>query len=288
MEKLIITAALSGGLTTRQHNLNVPHTPEETARAAVECWKAGAAVVHLHTRDPETGKPVHRVDLFRETIRLIRQECDLVINTTTGAAPGIPLDERIGIIPKLSADPGVKPDMASLNCGSLNFGFLNRKMREFVMNDVQMNPWSSLLHFADTMKGCGVKPELEIYDGAMINNAMVLKSLDALEEPLHFQFVLGVLGGLQPTIQNLMFLKDSVPAGATWSICSIGLTIFNLGPVAIAAGGNVRVGLEDCVFISEGVRADSSAQMVAKIVRIAKEMGREVATPAEARKILSL
>jgi 3-keto-5-aminohexanoate cleavage enzyme len=212
----------------------------------------------------------------------------MIINTTTGVGPDATLEERIAIIPELSADPKVKPEMASLNCGSLNFGMLNREKREFVLNDVQMNPWASLLHFADTMKQYGVKPELEIYEAGMINNAQVLQSLDAVKAPLHFQFVLGVLGGLQATIDNLVFLKNSIPKDATWSVCAIGLNIYTISPVAIAAGGNVRVGFEDCVHIAKGVLADSNAQMVAKIVHLSQEMGREVATPEEARKILSL
>jgi 3-keto-5-aminohexanoate cleavage enzyme len=288
MEKTIITAAVTGGLTTRQQNPNLPHTPNEIAKAAIDSYKAGAAIVHLHVRDPLTGERIHKVGLFKETIRIIRQECDMIINTTTGVGPDATLEERIAIIPELSADPKVKPEMASLNCGSLNFGMLNREKREFVLNDVQMNPWASLLHFADTMRQCGVIPELEIYDAGMINNALVLRSLDALTEPLHFQFVLGVLGGMQPTVENLVFLKTSIPQSATWSLCAIGLNIYTLGPAALAAGGNIRVGFEDCVHISKGVLAESNAQIVAKMARFAEQMGREIATPAEARKILSL
>jgi 3-keto-5-aminohexanoate cleavage enzyme len=255
----------------------------------VDSWRAGAAIAHLHVRDPLTGERVHDVKLFKEVIRIIRGECDIIINTTTGVGPNAPLEERIGIIPALSVDPAFKPEMASLNCGSINVGFLDRKKREFILNDVQMNPWASLLYFADTIKQCGVKPELEIWDAAFINNAMVLHSLDALSEPFYFQFVLGVLGGLQATVDNLTILKNSIPRGSTWSVCVIGgANIYILAPVAIAAGGHVRVGLEDCVYIAPGIRADSNAQMVAKIARMSKEMGREVATPQEARKILSL
>lgn len=288
MDKLIITAAVVGALTTREQNPNVPYTPEEIARAAIESWKAGASIVHLHVRDPRTGGCVQDPHLFEDLIRKIRAECNVIINTSTGGGPGISLEQRIGIIPYLTGREGARPEMASLNCGSLNFGLLNRKKREFILNDVQMNPWASMLHFADTMKECSVKPELEIYDAGMINNATVLHSLDALREPLHFCFVLGVLGGLQPTVDNLMFLKNSIPAGATWSICIVGLPIFTLAPVAIGAGGHVRVGLEDCTYVSKGVPAKNSAELVGKIVRMAGEMGREVATVAEARKILSL
>jgi 3-keto-5-aminohexanoate cleavage enzyme len=288
VEKTIITVAPTGSLTTKKQNPNLPYTPAEIARSAVDSWKAGASVAHLHVRDPLSGERVHKAELFKETIRIIRGESDLIINVTTGAGPDTPLAERIGVIPELSADPAVKPEMASLNCGSLNFGILDRKNREFILNDVQMNPWKSLLHFADTMKQCGVIPELEIYDAGMINNALVLRSLEALSEPLHFQFVLGVLGGMQPTVENLVFLKSSIPQGATWSLCAVGLNIYSLGPAALAAGGNVRVGFEDCVHISKGVLAESNAQIVAKMARFAEEMGHEIATPAEARKILNL
>jgi 3-keto-5-aminohexanoate cleavage enzyme len=288
MEKLIITVAPTGSLTTREQNLNVPHTPEEIAKAAIESCRAGASVVHLHVRDPLTGKPVHKAELFKETIGLIRRECDIIINTSTGAGPGMGAEERIAIVPALAADPTVKQEMASLNCGSLNYGMLSRKRREFFFNDVQMNPWSTLLKFADIMKEWGVKPELEVYDAAMINNAAVLHSLDALKAPLHFQFVLGIMGGMQATVDNLVFLKNSIPRDATWSVCAVDLSIYTVAPVAIACGGHVRVGLEDCIRISKGVLADSSAQMVAKMKHIAEQLGRDVATPAEARKILSL
>jgi 3-keto-5-aminohexanoate cleavage enzyme len=288
MEKLVITAALVGALTMKQQNPNVPYSTKEIAEAAVDAWRAGASMAHLHVRNPETGAGVQDAGMFGDLIRKIRNECDIIINTTTGGAPGISTDERIAIVPQLAADPAVKPDMASLNCGSLNFGLLNRKKREFILNDVQMNPWVAMLKFADTMKEHKVKPELEIYDAAMIHNAKVLLSLDALVEPLHFSFVLGVLGGMEATIDNLIFLKNSIPANASWSVCCVGLPIFTLAPVAIGLGGHVRVGLEDCVHIKKGVLADSSAQMVEKVARMAGEMGREIATPEEARKILNL
>jgi 3-keto-5-aminohexanoate cleavage enzyme len=288
MEKLIITAAVAGALTMREQNPNVPYTTREIAGAAIDAWKAGASMVHLHVRDQQTGVCIQDADLFREVIGIIRSECNVIINVTTGGAPGISTEGRIAIVPSLSEVPETKPDMASLNCGSLNFGLLSRTKREFILNDVQMNPWGTILHFADTMKQCGVKPELEIYDAGMINNAVVLRSLDALNEPLHFSFVLGVLGAMQATIDNLIFLKNSIPQNATWSVCAVGLPIFTLASVAIGSGGHVRVGLEDCVHISKGVLADSSAQMVEKIVRMAGEIGREVATPEEARRIFSL
>ena len=287
MEKMIISVAVTGSLTTKEQNPNIPYTPEEIAEAAVESCRAGAAIVHLHVREPSTGKAVQDIELFKKTIQLIRKDCDMLINTTTGGGPGMSFDERIAIIPALSGQ-GLRPEMASLNAGSLNFGILSRKKKKFLLDDVQMNPWSQLHRYAQTMKDHGVKPEIEIYDAGMINNAKVLYELEALEAPLHFQFVLGVMGGMQPTVDNLIFLKNSIPAGSTWSVCVVGLEIFTLGPVAVAAGGNVRLGMEDGVYISRGQLAESNAQLVEKIKRIALEMGREIATPDDARRILNL
>ncbi len=288
MDKLIITAAVTGSLTTREQNPNLPHTPQELAQAAIDSCNAGAAIVHLHVREPSTGKPIQDIDLFKETIGLIRDGCDIIVNTSTGGGPGMSHDERIAIIPALSGDARLKPEMASLNAGSVNFGIFSRRRRAFVLDAVQLNLWSELLRFADTMTEHGVKPELEIYEAGMINNAQFLDDVGALVAPLHFQFVLGVLGGMQSTVENLIFLRNSIPRGSTWSLCTVGLDIFSLGTVAIVSGGHVRVGLEDCIYISKGVLADSSAQMVEKMVRISREMGREIATPDEARSILGL
>ncbi len=288
MEKTIITVAVTGSLTTRKQNPNLPITPEQIADSVVECQDAGAAVVHLHVRDPLTEKPVQSVDLFKEAIKLIRKKCDIMVNVTTGGGPGMSLEERIGVISSLCADREVKPEMASLNAGSINFGLFNRDKRQFVLDDVQMNPWSGLLHFADTMKECNVRPEIEIYDAGKIHNATFLRDIGALNTPLQFQFVLGVLGGMQPSAENLLFLKNSVPSGSMWGLCCVGLSIFSLGPVAISLGGNIRVGFEDCIYISKGVLAQSNAQMAKKLAMMSREMGREVASPAEARQILKL
>jgi 3-keto-5-aminohexanoate cleavage enzyme len=288
LKKTIITVAVTGSLTTREQNKNTPYTPEEIADATIESYKAGAAVVHLHVREPVSGKPVQDIELFRKTIGLIRSGCDIIINASTGGGPGMSFDERIAIIPALSSDLKWKPEMASLNAGSLNFGILNRKQRAFVLDAVQQNPWTELLNFADTMTQHGVKPEVEIYEAGMIHNATVLYEIGALTKPIHFQFVLGILGGMQSTVENLIFLKNSLPPDSTWSLCAVGLDIFSLGPVAIASGGNIRVGLEDCVHITPGALAESSAEMVTKMARISRDMGREIASPMEARAILSL
>lgn len=288
MEKTIISVAVTGSLTTREQNHNLPITPDEISEAAIESCKAGASVVHLHTRDPLTGRSVQDFELYKETIRLIRKKCNIIINVSTAGAPGNTFEERIGVVAKLSADENVKPEIASFNAGSIIAGIYSREKRDFVLDVVMLNPWSQLLNFATTLTENGVKPEIEIYEAGMINNAKFLHDIGALKAPLHFQFVLGMLGEMQSTIENLVFLKNLIPQGSTWSMCAIGLAIFSLAPVAIACGGNVRVGLEDSVHISKGILAESNAQLVQKVARISKEMGRDIATPDEARKILML
>jgi 3-keto-5-aminohexanoate cleavage enzyme len=288
MDKLIITAAVTGSLVTTKQNPDLPITPEQIAKAAIESAEAGAAMVHLHVRDPESGRPVHDTALFSEVIGRIRAESDVVINISTGGGPGMSFDERIGVIPSLAAQADRKPEVASLNAGSVNFGILSQRTREFVMSTVQVNPWPELKRFSETMLKHGVKPEIEIYEAGMINNAMVLESIGALKAPLHFQFVLGVLGAMQPTAENLIFLKSCLPAKATWSVCSVGLDIFKIGPVAIASGGHVRVGLEDTVHLAPGIRARSNRKLVEKICEMANWMGRSLASPKHAREMLGL
>jgi 3-keto-5-aminohexanoate cleavage enzyme len=288
LDKLIVTAAITGSLVSREQNPDLPVTPEEIARASIDSARAGAAAVHLHVRDPETGQPVQEAGLFTEVIRRIRQESDVIINVSTGGGPGMTPEQRIGVIPTLASDPLLKPEMASLNAGSINFGVYSAKAGRFVMDAVQTNPWPELQRFAETMISHGVKPEIEAYEAGMIHNAIFLESIGALKSPLHFQFVLGVLGGMQPTVENMVFMKTSLPSGATWSVCAVGLDIFRIGPAAIAAGGHIRVGLEDTVYISAGERAHSNADLVTKTVTVAGLMGRETASPQEARTILGL
>lgn len=288
MDKLIITAAITGSLVTPQQNPNIPVTPEQIAKAAVESAEAGAAIVHLHVRDPESGIPVQDTDLFSEVVNRIRKESDVIINISTGGGPGMTFDERIGVIPKLSEQKGSRPEIASLNAGSVNFGILSERKKDFVMSAVQINPWPELKRFAETMLKHDVKPEIEVYEAGMVNNAKVLQSIGALKEPLHFQFVLGVLGAMQPTVENLVFLKTCIPEKATWSVCAVGLDIFKIGPAAIASGGHVRVGLEDSVYLSSGVKAKSNRELVVKISSIAELMGRPLASPEEARDMLCL
>lgn len=288
MKKTIITAAITGSLISKEQNPNIPITPEQIANAAIESWKAGAAITHLHVRDPESGRPVQRADLFAEVITHIRKQSDVIINVSTGGGPGMTYDERIGIIPILANNPKLKPEIASLNAGSVNFGIYSMSKKRFILDSVQLNPWSELSRFGETMRKYGIKPEIEIYEAGMIHNAQILQEIGALGKTLHFQFVLGVMGAMQATVDNLIFLKNAIPVGSTWSVCAVGLDIFRVGAAAIACGGNVRVGLEDTIYSVGGKLAESNAALVTKIVSLTKMIGCDVASPNEARKILCI
>ncbi|SET13967.1 3-keto-5-aminohexanoate cleavage protein [Anaerobranca gottschalkii] len=269
MQPLIITAALVGAEVTKDQNPNLPITPEEIAQSAYECYQAGASIIHLHVRDEE-GKPTQSVEIFKKTIGLIKEKCDCIIQISTGGAVGTPVEERI-------APLSLRPEMATLTTGTVNFG-----------NDVFMNTPKDLVAFAKAMKAYGVKPEIEVFEGGMINNALALVKRGLLELPLHFDFVLGVPGGLTAGIEELLFLKNMVPQGSTWTVAGIGRHELPLANFAILLGGHVRVGFEDNIYYEKGVLAKSNAQLVERIVTLAKILGRPVATVEQARQILNL
>lgn len=269
MDKLIITAALVGAEVTKTDNPNLPVTPEEIADAAYAAWKAGASIAHLHVRD-ENGNPTQRVDVFEKTMKLIKERCDIIIQPSTGGAVGMTPDERLQPVT-------LRPEMATLTTGTVNFG-----------DDVFMNAPKDIEIFAARMKEYGVKPEIEVFEAGMIANALRLVKKGLLTPPLHFDFVMGVPGGIPGTVKDLLHLVESIPPGSTWTVAGIGRAELPLATAAIILGGNVRVGFEDNIYYSKGVLAESNAQLVARIVRLAYELGREIASPAEARKILGL
>jgi 3-keto-5-aminohexanoate cleavage enzyme len=269
LQPLIITVALVGAEVTRQDHPKLPITPEEIAEAAIECWKAGASICHLHVREAD-GKPTQNKELFRETIRQIQKSSDMIIQVSTGGAVGMTEEERLQPV-------SLAPEMATLTVGTVNFG-----------DDVFYNSPKLIERFAKEMLTYGVKPELEIFDTGMIANAIRLWKKGLLQEPLHFDFVMGVPGGIPATFQNLLHLVDALPPNATWSVAGIGRHQLPLATLAIMMGGHVRVGFEDNIYYSKGVLADSNAQLVERIVRIAKELDRPIATPEEARKILGI
>lgn len=300
MEKLIITAAITGG-SSPLDNPYLPKTPEEQVKAAIECYEAGAAIVHIHGRNPETGMPEQKSEWLEQAIVPIREKCDIIINVSTGGAgkrvdgewlykevPEETVKGRIAVIPELSKDIKSKPDMASFNSGSPVIDIYSRKKKEFLLKFVMVHSFPDMASMADIMKAHNVKPELECYDMGMINNGKFLAELGHLESPPYFQLVLGVLGQIPATVDNLTHMVRAIPEGSPWSVCAVGANEFPMTTMSIIMGGHVRVGFEDNIYLSKGVKAKSNAELVEKIARIAKELDREIATPDEARKILGL
>lgn len=269
MTKLIITAAITGAETTKEMNPNLPCSPEEQAEAAYQCWKAGASIVHLHVRDLH-GKPSQSIELFEKVKRLIKEKCDLIIQFSTGGAVGTPVEERI-------APLHLRPEMASLNVGSINFG---DEVFENLPKDVET--------LAKEMKRLNIKPEIEVYDLGMLEYGTSLVKSGLISEPAHFQFVLGTKYGLSGAPENLFHMKSKLPPGSTFAVAGIGRFQLQLAPLAIVSGGHVRVGFEDNIYYSKGVLAESNAQLVKRISQMAELLQREVASPEEAKKILKI
>ena len=272
MEKLIITAAITGSRITRDITPHIPITPAEIVQSAYECWQEGASIVHIHVRDPNTGQGTQDVDVFRQVVEPLRENTDLILCLTTSGIPGrnLPTEDRI-------APVDLKPELASFDAGSINLG-----------GTVFINSPEFLDRAAEKMKETGVKPEIEIFDLGMIITSLRMRDQGKLDEPLHFQFVLGTPWGAPATPKSFLHLHEHIPANSTWSIIGIGKGNLPMFMMALALGGHIRVGLEDNIYYSKGVLAETNAQFVKRIVRISREYGRDIASPDEAREILSL
>ena len=269
MDKLIITAALSGAEVTRAQQPALPVTPEEIGLAAEECFQAGASIVHVHARNPD-GTPTQDKETYRQIMTAVRARCDVIVQVSTGGAVGMTPQERL-------APVTLAPEMATLSMGSVNFG-----------GDVFMNHPADMVVFLQAMQEHGVKPELEIFDSGMLTTAHRWLKKGLLTSPLHFDFVLGIPGGMAGTPEALMYLKAQLPEGASWTVAGIGAAQLPLGTLAIVLGGHVRVGFEDNVYYRKGELASSNAQLVARIARISRELDRPLATPDEARALLRI
>jgi len=269
MDKLIITAALTGSVPTKEMSALLPVTPEEIAASAGRCREAGASIVHIHARDEE-GRPTLDPAVFARTHSLITERSDLIVQVSTGGRAGADPAARAAAV-RL-----IRPEMASLTTGSTNFP-----------DQVYANPFDLVEYLAAAMVESGTKPEMEIFDSGMIANATALADKGLASSPLHFDFVLGSRGSLPASVKNLLFLSESIPSGATWTAAGLGRWQLPMAALAIVMGGHVRVGLEDNLYYRRGELA-SNEQLVARVVRLARELGRPVATPTEARAILRL
>ncbi len=271
MEKLIISACICGAEVTKENNPAVPYTVEEVVREAKSAYEAGAALIHLHVRWDD-GTPTQDKGRFQEMVDAIRKECpDVIIQPSTGGAVGMTDLERLQ-----STEITPTPEMATLDCGTCNFGG----------DEIFINTDNTINNFGDIMKERGIKPECEVFDKGMIDLALKAAKKGHIDYPIHFDFVLGVQ--MTATIRDLVIMATSIPADSTWTATGIGKNCWNIVAGTIAMGGHVRVGFEDNVYLEKGVLAKSNGEMVEKVVKIAKLMGREIATPAEAREILGL
>ena len=282
MEKLIITAALTGAQQGKAANPNLPEQPGEIVAQAIECWRAGAAIAHIHARDTD-GRPTSDVEVFRQIYEPLKDQTDLVICLSTGGARSLPLKDRVAVV------PAFKPDLASFNIGSAMQGIYDFKNKKWLVDFTMAQSFADLEFIGRTMLKNGTKPELEIYDYGMINNALLFRHIGVLKDPLHFSLVMGIPGQTtSATPKNLLHLVESIPPEATYQVIGIGRHQFPMITMGMIMGGHIRVGLEDNLYIEKGKLAQGNAQLVEKAVRMARELGREIASPAEARRILSL
>jgi 3-keto-5-aminohexanoate cleavage enzyme len=280
MSKLIITAAVTGGEpVSREMTPYVPTTAEEITEETVRCWEAGASIVHLHAKEPGTGKPAPDPNpLLRQYVEMIRDRCDIITNVTTGGGRRA-MDEALDRMIEERCTLG--QEMMSMNMGTVNLW--TPPYRGVFMNDVPR-----IKRWAGYMRNHGVKPELEVYDTGMINTAKMLADEGVFETPLHIQFVMIGRTGFSATPKMLQYCVDELPPGWTWSVCALGRNELPMGAVAMTLGGHVRVGMEDNIFLSRGVLLESNALLVERVKTIAEAMNIEVAKPDEARRILGI
>jgi 3-keto-5-aminohexanoate cleavage enzyme len=272
MGKLIITVGITGSRITREQTPHIPITPAEIVQSGIEAWKSGAAVLHIHVRDPQTRLGTQDLAIFKEVVDRIRDETDAILCLTTSGIPGrnLPIEDRLQPL-------ALKPELVSFDAGSVNMG-----------SNVFLNPPEFLDALAKITLDKGIKPELEVFEVGMVYTCLRYLEKGLLKPPLHFQFVLGTKGGMPATPKSLLYLEEIIPRGSTWSVIGVGANQLPMAMMGMMMDGHIRVGLEDNIYYSKGILAESNAQMVERVVRIAKEFGREVATPSEARKILSL
>ncbi len=268
--KVILQVATTGSSTTRNHCPGLPLTPEEIADETYECWKLGASVVHLHVRD-DAGNATMEYEKFREAVERIRRKCNIVINMTTAGGFGVSNEDRIRPVELM-------PEMATMDAGSMNVE------GDFVFH----NSLKFLRDLGTRTKELNIKPEIEVMDTGMVYTAIKLMEEGYVDAPPHFQIVLGMNNGMKATVDNLVYMKNLLPPGSTWSAFGVGRAHLPILLASLALDANVRVGLEDNVYLKSGVKAKNNMEFVARTKTIIEALGREIATPDETREILGL
>jgi len=269
MKKLIVTVAPTGSLPTREMTPHVPITPEEIIETGIRCESAGASIIHVHARDPEDGTASTKYHLFEEIYHGLKEKTGLIIQISTGGRAGMAYEQRCKRL-------RLRPEMASLTTGSVNFP-----------TSIYENSPDLINALAKDMLELGIKPEIEVFDLSMINNGLLLGQEGLAIPPLHFDFVMGLKGAIPASIDNLVYLKNTIPPDATWSVAGVGPAQLPMNLHAVMMGGHVRVGLEDNIYYKKGQLATNEA-LVERIVRLSGELGRDVTTPDEARELLHL
>jgi 3-keto-5-aminohexanoate cleavage enzyme len=276
----MITCALSGVVANRNQCPAIPYTPEEYAAEAKRAYDAGAAVVHIHARKPD-GSPSYEVQDYRNIYEAVTVACPVIINFSTGAV-GIPVQKKIAPIRE------IRPAIAALNMGSMNYAKYHPGKKSFVFDFVFPNPFSEITPLVAAMKESGVRPELECFDSGHIGNCFPLIHMGLLEPPYQFSLILGVLGGMPPTADNLAHQVRLLPPQSDWEVIGISHDQWRMVATAIALGGNVRVGLEDNFYLSPDVMAKSNGELVEKAARMIRDQNREVASVEACRKRLKV
>jgi uncharacterized protein (DUF849 family) len=279
-DKVIITAALTGVLANRDQCPGIPYTPVEIAEEAKRAFDAGATVVHIHGRSDDGG-PTWELETFRQIKEEVRKRCPIILNFSTGT-----MDDDIG--PQAAILRELRPEIAALNMGTMNYAKYSPKRKAFVFDMVFPNTFGKIERFLDVMNESGVKPELECFDAGHTNSIWPLYEMGKLKKPTQFSFIMGVLGGLPTSIEALQLQKQTIPADATWEVIGIGKEQWRLVASALVLGGNIRVGLEDNFYLPDGTMAKSNGDLVDQAARLVRLCGREVADVAEARRLLSL
>jgi uncharacterized protein (DUF849 family) len=299
MDEVIISAAITGGMTVPTQSTAIPVTPEEIIDSAVGAHEAGAAIVHIHVRDPDTGAPSSDLELFREVLGGIKERCDVIVQPTTGGGQGMTIEERAAVLTEF------EPEMATFNTGSINFGLFpigerdldwaqwEREYLEDTRGYVFRNTFADMERICEMMRAGAIKPELEAYDVGHLFNIRHLVDRGLLDTPVHIQFVLGVLGANQAELEQAMHMlrtaRSLFGADFTWSAAGIGYPAeFHFVALGAMLGGQVRVGLEDNLRLSRAKRAATNAELVEKAVAIAELYDRAPATPDQAREFFGL
>jgi uncharacterized protein (DUF849 family) len=297
MSAVFLSCAITGGMSVPSQSAAIPVTPEEIVDSAVGAHAAGAAIVHIHVREPETGRPSADLGLFREVLGAIGERCDAIVQPTTGGGVGMTIEERARVVTEL------RPEMATFNCGSFNFGIFKVRQRpemapwevdylEGTRDYVFRNTFADMERLAELFREAGTKPEFECYDVGHLYNLHHLAEAGLVDVPLHIQFVLGVLGANAATLEQLVHMHRTASGllgDFTWCAAGVGYPAeFHLAAAALTMGGHVRVGLEDNLRVAKDRRAESNAELVEKALTLARLLDREPVGAAEARDLLGL